>query len=247
MFFKISLYINVQYRVTGHIVPPPPPPPPRYTSSNISRTPWATDLKLSDNLNELTFEAKTIFQPPPPTLRYHSNVQSLCMFLNSTVSAVFMQSSPDLVTIAMSKVDTCFWKTHFGSFHAKAYLNSTFFLLFPWRVSQMESVVEIWVVIPLEGGMVTIFVSHSFSYFNDLNLDNTFTMATRRVSFVLNFYKISEKVDFVDFQHGEQCFWLLKRDSQSKIWNLGTTLKRKPWFPCKPIVVSGDSFLDKLS
>ena len=29
------------------------PPPPRYTSSNISGTPWATDLKLSDNLNEL--------------------------------------------------------------------------------------------------------------------------------------------------------------------------------------------------
>ena len=27
------------------------PPPPRYTSWNISRTPWATDLKLSENLN----------------------------------------------------------------------------------------------------------------------------------------------------------------------------------------------------
>ena len=35
---------------------PPPPSPPKHTSSNISRTPWATGLKLSDNLNELIFK-----------------------------------------------------------------------------------------------------------------------------------------------------------------------------------------------
>ena len=35
----------------GHIVPPPPTA--RYTSPNIARTPWATELKLSDNLNDL--------------------------------------------------------------------------------------------------------------------------------------------------------------------------------------------------
>ena len=32
--------------------------PPRYTSSNISGAPWATDLKLSDNLNELNWKIK---------------------------------------------------------------------------------------------------------------------------------------------------------------------------------------------
>ena len=34
---------------------------------------------------------------------------------------------PPLVTIATFKVDACFWKAHFGSFHAKAYQNSMFF------------------------------------------------------------------------------------------------------------------------
>ena len=38
-----------------------PPPPPRYTSSNMSRLPWATDLKLSDNLNEIIFKTKIYF------------------------------------------------------------------------------------------------------------------------------------------------------------------------------------------
>ena len=66
---------------------------PRHTSSNISRTPCAGDLKLSDNLNEL----------------------------------IFNRLRPLLVTIAMPKVYACFWKTHFGSFRAKADQNSTFF------------------------------------------------------------------------------------------------------------------------
>ena len=35
--------------------------PPRYTSSNISGTPWAMDLKLSDNLNELNWKIKIYF------------------------------------------------------------------------------------------------------------------------------------------------------------------------------------------
>ena len=76
---------------------------PRYASSNISRPPWATDLKPSDNLNELISKTKkNIFQPPLPTCDYHSNAQSRCMF----------------------------WKTPFGSFHAKAHQNSTFFCYF---------------------------------------------------------------------------------------------------------------------
>ena len=77
----------------GHIVPPPPP---RYTSSNISGTPWATDLKLSDNLNELNWKTKIIFQPPPPTLGYHSNVQSWRMFLKSAFRQFSCQSLPEL-------------------------------------------------------------------------------------------------------------------------------------------------------
>ena len=62
-------------------------PPPKYISSNISRTPWATDLKLSDNLNDLIFNTKIIFQPPPPTLGYHSDVQSWRMFLKTHISS----------------------------------------------------------------------------------------------------------------------------------------------------------------
>ena len=77
----------------------PPPPPPRYTSSNISGTPWATDLKLSDRLNEFNWKKKLFFN----------------------------RLRPPLVTIATFKVDACFWKAHFGSFHAKAYQNSMFF------------------------------------------------------------------------------------------------------------------------
>ena len=39
----------------------------------------------------------------------------------------FNRLRPPLVTIATFKVDACFWKAHFGSFHAKAYQNSMFF------------------------------------------------------------------------------------------------------------------------
>ena len=44
------------------------------------------------------------------------------------------------------------------------------------------------------------------------------------------FYKLSEKVSFVDLQRWEQGFWCLNRYSQSKIWNLWTTLKRQHGF-----------------
>ena len=39
----------------------------------------------------------------------------------------FNRLRPPLVTIATFKVDACFWKAHFGSFHAKAHQNSMFF------------------------------------------------------------------------------------------------------------------------
>ena len=76
---------------------PNPPPPPMYTSSNISRTPWATHLRLSDNLNELFFKAKIYFQPPPPTLGYHSNVRvSLFPFLSSPRTPLSPPPPPSL-------------------------------------------------------------------------------------------------------------------------------------------------------
>ena len=48
----------------------------------------------------------------------------------------FNRLRPPLVTIATFKVDACFWKAHFGSFHAKAYQNSMFLLL-PWRMAEL--------------------------------------------------------------------------------------------------------------
>ena len=51
--------------------------------------------------------------------------------------------------------------------------------------------------------MVTIFVSHSFPCFKDLKLDNTITMVTVIVSFDLDLRNLSEKFNFVDFQHGK--------------------------------------------
>ena len=59
---------------------------------------------------------------------------------------------------------------------------------------------------PLDGVLVTIFVSHSFLCFNDLQLGNTISMATRIMSFDLVFNKLSEKVTLVDFQQEEQGF-----------------------------------------
>ena len=66
----------------------------------------------------------------------------------------------------------------------------------------MESAVEIWA--PPGAFLVTVFVSHSFSCFIDLKLDNIIIMAPRMVSF--DFYKLSGKIIFVDFQKGEKDF-----------------------------------------
>ena len=60
--------------------------------------------------------------------------------------------------------------------------------------------------IPLDGVLVTIFVSHSFSCFIDLKMNTTTTMATQIVSFDLVFYKLSEKVSFFTFIKGNKVF-----------------------------------------
>ena len=57
-----------------------------------------------------------------------------------------------------------------------------------------------------DGVLVTVFVSHSFSCFNDLKMGNTISMATRMVSFDLVFHKLSENVSFVELQQGEHGF-----------------------------------------
>ena len=53
--------------------------------------------------------------------------------------------------------------------------------------------------ISFDGVLVTIFVSHSFSCFNDLKLDNTITMATGRVSFDLNFMSFQKRLLLLTF------------------------------------------------
>ena len=67
------------------------PPPHVHFLNNLNNT-IATDLKFSENLNELKFHDKRIF---------------------------FNRLRPALASIATSKVDACFWKTHFSSFNAK--------------------------------------------------------------------------------------------------------------------------------
>ena len=99
---------------------------------------------------------KNIFQPPPPTLRYHSNAQSWRMFLTTGMSAVFMQKLPrtrSLFAVSMKSV-----------------LNGV-------------CCGTLGLDIPLDGVLVTIFASHPFSCFNDLKLDNTIAMTPRKVSF----------------------------------------------------------------
>ena len=123
------------------------------------------------------FQSK-IFQPPPPTLGYHSNVQSWRTFL----------------------------KTHFGNFHAKAHQNSTLVCYFHEECPKCSLLWKFGLLIPPDGALATTFVSHSPSCFNDLKLGSTITMAPRIVSFASIVYKLLQKVTFVDFQQGERGF-----------------------------------------
>ena len=60
--------------------------------------------------------------------------------------------------------------------------------------------------IPPDGVLVTVFVSHSFSCFIDLNMSTITTMVTPMVSFDLVFHKLSEKVTFFTFIKGNKVF-----------------------------------------
>ena len=77
-------------------------------------------------------------------------------------------------------------------------------------------------------------------------ISQNFLHGNKNGAFDLIFYKLSEKVIFVEFEQGEQGFWFLNRDFQSKIWKPWTTLKRKPWFhgneSCVKRFISGQAF-----
>ena len=56
--------------------------------------------------------------------------------------------------------------------------------------------------IRLDGLLVTVFVSHSFSCFIDFKMNTTTTIATPMVSFDSVFHMLSEKVTFFTFIGG---------------------------------------------
>ena len=126
--------------------------------------------------NDLIFNTN-FFQPPPPCLRYHSNVQIDACF-EQHISAVFTQKQPRI------------WS----------------FCYFHEGCSKWSLLLKFGFGISLDGWLVTVFISHSFLCFNNLKLDNTITMAPRIVSFDLVLCKLSEKVTFVHFQQVEQVF-----------------------------------------
>ena len=70
----------------------------------------------------------------------------------------------------------------------------------------MSSFVKFWLDIPLDGVLVTVFASHSFLCFNDLNLGSTLSLAPRMVSFDVVFYTLSEKLLLLPFNKGNKVF-----------------------------------------
>ena len=69
--------------------------------------------------------------------------------------------------------------------------------------------------IPLDGVLVTIFVSHSFSCFNKPNVGTAISMATIKVSFDFIFISFEKKLLFLTFSKANKVFGF--GDSQSKI------------------------------
>ena len=65
------------------------------------------------------------------------------------------------------KVDICFWTTFFGSFHTKVSKNLKFFCSFQEGYPGWNLFCKFGLVLPLYGPLVTVFVSCSFSWFND--------------------------------------------------------------------------------
>ena len=138
------------------------------------------------------------------------------------INLFFNRLRPPLVTIATFKVDACFWKAQF-SCQSLPELD-----VFCYSHEEWPNCSLLWnfgLNIPQDGVLVTVFVSHSFSCFNDLKMGNTISMATRMVSFDLVFHKLSENVSFVDLQRGEHGFSFWMGIPSQKSETLWTTLK----------------------
>ena len=154
------------FRAGGHIVPPPPPPG---KLSKISQE----RLELQ-SWNFLTFQMN----------KFSKNAFG------------FNCLRPPLVTIATPNVDACFRTTYFNSFHAKSPQNSNVFCYIYEGCPNWNLLWRFGLNIRLDGVLVTVFVSHSFSCFIDLKMNTTTTMATPMVSFDSVFHMLSEKITF---------------------------------------------------
>ena len=246
--------------------PPPPPPHPRYISSNISRTRWATNLKLSDNL-------KTQCRSPPSEIvldpigelstRFHGHFICLKIGLgretfSSKITKVSVKScgqfketnfqnkkiSPPLVTIATSKVDPCFWKHTFRQFSYKS--SPELDVLFFFFAISMKSVPN--VVLCGNLGLRSRFMASwwQFSFPTLFMLQRPYHHGIKNGVIRFGFLNALRKVTFVDFQQRKQGFRSLNRDSQSKIWNYESPQNANHGFHGNQFV-SRDSFLDKLA
>ena len=148
--------------------------------------------------------------PPPPQVNFLKFLENALSYRVETFwllkwtnfqkkHLVFNCLRPPLVTIAMPKVDGCFRTTYFSSFHAKSPQNSKVFCYIYEGCPKWNLLWRFGLNIPLDGVLVTVFILHSFSYFIDLKMNTTTTMATPMVSFDLVFQKLSEKVTFSYF------------------------------------------------
>ena len=142
--------------------------------------------------------------PPPPQvnfLKYLKNalscrVETFWIFKWTNFQKkylVFNCLRLPLVTIATPKFDGSFRATYFNSFHAKSPQNSKVFCYIFEGCPKWNLLWRFGLNIPLDGVLVTVFVSHSFSCFIDLKMNTTTTMATPMVSLDLVFHKLSEK------------------------------------------------------
>ena len=150
----------------------PPPPPPQVN--------FLIYLK-----NALSYRVETFW------LFKWTNVQK--------VHSVFNCLRPPLVTIATPNVDACFETTYFNSFHAKSPQNSKGFCYIYEGCPKWNLLWRFGLNIRLDGVLVTVFVSHSFSCFIDLKMNTTTTTATPMVSFDSVFHMLSAKVTFFYF------------------------------------------------
>ena len=115
--------------------------------------------------------------PPPPVLflKYLKNALSYGLErfehfkgTNCNTKNIFNRLRPPLVTIPTSTFDACFWKTLFGSFRAKAHQNSIDIFFCYVHEECPKLLWKFGLDIPLDGVLVTMIVSHSFSSFNHL-------------------------------------------------------------------------------